>query len=246
MRGSGGDAGMSLTRVAAERIREAIVSGRLAFGEPLSEAQLAAAFGMSKAPVRAALIELREKGLVTIAPQAGTLVCAPTAEDIARLSSFRCLIETDAMRRALIRRRGELLAALNAAVDRMAQARERGSGTDYIAADTAYHQAFIELSDNRYLGQAYDLVSGIVEALRVRLFNAGHTFRQQSFADHVEILRALQQPDIGAAARIIDDHIMRTVQLIQAVPTVPPKGRRSVRTAEEYRDLFRADAGRAP
>ena len=238
---------MSLTRVAAARIREAIVSGRLEFGEPLSEAQLAAAFGMSKAPVRAALIELREKGLVTIAPQAGTLVCSPSVEDIVKLSSFRCLIETDAMRRALTHHRDALLAALDAAVERMARARERGSGAEYIAADTAYHQAFIALSENHYLGQAYDLVSGIVEALRVRLFNAGHTFRQQSFADHVEILRALRHRDIAEAARIIDDHIMRTRKLVETVPAAaPPKGRRSARTQQQYQELFRAAAGSAP
>lgn len=237
---------MSLTKEATMRIREAIVSGRLAFGEPLSEVQLAAAFGMSKAPVRAALIELREKGLVTIAPQAGTLVCSPTAEDITELSSFRCLIETEAMRRALSLHPDELFARLNDAVGQMAQARKHGSSTAYITADTAYHQAFIVLSDNRYLGHAYDLISGIVEALRVRLFNAGQMYRQQSFADHVEILRALRRHDIDAAVHIIDDHVMRTVQLVQTVaPASPPKGWRSVRTSQEYQDLFRAEANRA-
>lgn len=237
---------MSLTREAATRIRDAIVSGRLAFGEPLSEAQLAAAFGMSKAPVRAALIELRQKGLVTIAPQAGTLVCSPTADDIARLSSFRCLIETDAMRRALNLQAEALLAMLADAVERMAQARERGNGAAYIAADTAYHQAFLTLCDNHYLSQAYDLISGIVEALRVRLFNAAQSFRERSFADHVEILHALRTGEIEAAARIIDDHIMRTVQLVCTdAPAAAPKPRRSIRTSREYQELFRAESARA-
>jgi DNA-binding GntR family transcriptional regulator len=48
---------VSLTRDAFERIREAIVSGALEFGEPLSETQIAKALGMSKAPVRAAFME---------------------------------------------------------------------------------------------------------------------------------------------------------------------------------------------
>ena len=63
---------MSLTREAFERIREAIVSGALEFGEPLSETQIAKALGMSKAPVRAAFMELRDKGMVNIVPQSGT------------------------------------------------------------------------------------------------------------------------------------------------------------------------------
>jgi DNA-binding GntR family transcriptional regulator len=51
---------MSLTTDAFERVRDAIVSGGLDLGEPLSETQIAKALSMSKAPVRAAFIELRD------------------------------------------------------------------------------------------------------------------------------------------------------------------------------------------
>jgi DNA-binding GntR family transcriptional regulator len=234
---------VSLTRKAATQIRDAIVSGRLAFGEPLSEAQLAAALGMSKAPVRGALIELREKGLVTIAPQAGTYVCAPTSEDISKLSGFRCLLETDAMRRALAREPDKLLRVLATAIAQMAAARKKRSAPDYIAADTDFHLAFITLSGNRYLEQAYALISGIAEALRVRLFNAGQSFRQQSFKEHVEILAALRKSDTAGAARILKRHIMRTVELKGAVPVPALNARRSTRGAEDYRALFRTAEG---
>jgi len=236
---------VSLTRDATTRIRDAIVSGRLGFGEALSESQLAAALGMSKAPVRAALIELREKGLVTIAPQAGSFVCSPSADDIIRLSSFRCLIETEGMQCALREHADLMVSELATAVGRMAASRKSQDGSGYIAADTAYHFTFIKLSDNRFLEQAYDLVSGIVEALRVRLFNAGQSFRQKSFADHVAILKCLQSADFPTAARILNDHIMRTRQLLEVVPSPqPPKSRRVNKTHEQYRELFRTDAKR--
>ena len=229
---------MSLTRKAANQIRDAIVSGRLAFGEPLSEAQLAAALGMSKAPVRGALIELREKGLVTIAPQAGTYVCAPTSEDIYNLSGFRCLLETDAMRHAFARDPDRLLRALAENVAHMAAARKDRSAAAYVAADTEFHLAFVVCSDNRYLERAYSLISGISEALRSRLFNAGQSFRQQSFKEHIEILAALHKGDIATAAQILKRHIMRTVQLEGVVPAPPASGRRSTRRAEDYPALF--------
>jgi DNA-binding GntR family transcriptional regulator len=236
---------VSLTRKAATQIRDAIVSGRLAFGEPLSEAQLAAALDMSKAPVRGALIELREKGLVTIAPQAGTYVVAPTSEDIRKLSGFRCLIETDAMRHALARQPEKLLGVLATTISRMATARKTRSAPDYIVADTEFHLAFIILSGNRYLDQAYSLISGVAEALRVRLFNASQSFRQQSFKEHVEILAALRKGDTTAAARILKRHIMRTVELEGAVPVPPANGRRSTRSAEDYQALFLKPADKA-
>jgi len=92
---------MSLTREAFERIRDAIVSGGLEFGEPLSETQIAKALGMTKAPVRAAFMELRDKGLVTIIPQSGTYVLSPSAEDVRPLSHFRAVLENEAVREAI-------------------------------------------------------------------------------------------------------------------------------------------------
>ena len=71
---------MSLSKLAFTRIRDAIVSGDLAFGERLSEVQIAEALEMSKAPVRTAFLELRDRRLVTIVPQAGTqmaVTCPP-------------------------------------------------------------------------------------------------------------------------------------------------------------------------
>jgi DNA-binding GntR family transcriptional regulator len=229
---------VSLTRKAANRIRDAIVSGRLAFGEPLSEAQLAAALGMSKAPVRSALIELREKGLVTIAPQAGTYVCAPTSEDIHHLSGFRCLLETDAMCHALARDPDRLLRVLAANIAQMDAARKDRNVAGYIAADTEFHLAFVTFSGNRYLEHAYSMISGLSEALRARLFNAGQSFRKQSFKEHVEILASLRTGDTATAAQTLKRHIMRTVRLGDAIPVTAARGRRSTRRAEDYPALF--------
>ena len=58
----------------------AIVTGKFEFGERLSEEQIARALGMSKAPVRAAFTDLRDMGLVSIVPQAGTYVIHANAQ----------------------------------------------------------------------------------------------------------------------------------------------------------------------
>src|SRR5580765_2602781 len=62
----------SLTDMAIESIRSSIVEGRLSLGEHLSEAALALSLGISKTPVREALLQLRGEGLVEIHPQRGT------------------------------------------------------------------------------------------------------------------------------------------------------------------------------
>jgi DNA-binding GntR family transcriptional regulator len=149
------------------------------------------------------------------------------------------------MRHALAREPDRLLRELAATIAQMAAARKNRSAPDYIVADTAFHLAFITLSGNRYLEQAYSLISGIAEALRFRLFNAGQSFRQQSFKEHVEILASLREGDTTAAARILKRHIMRTVEVEGAVPVPSASGRRSTRGAEDYKALFPKAADKA-
>ena len=87
----------SLTDLAVERIRAAIVEDRLAFGEQLSEAALAVNLGISKTPVREALLRLKMDGLVEIQPQRGTFVFTLDADEVEELTAFREIIETEAL-----------------------------------------------------------------------------------------------------------------------------------------------------
>ena len=64
----------TLKEIAADRIREAIVQGRMKLGEPLSENYLAETLQVSKTPIREALSLLNMEGLVNIVPQKGTFV----------------------------------------------------------------------------------------------------------------------------------------------------------------------------
>ena len=80
---------MSLTEKAYQRIRGAIVQGDLAFGEQLSETQIGKVLGMSKAPVRAAFIRLKDKGLVTMIAHPATLECRIDASEPEQLERLK-------------------------------------------------------------------------------------------------------------------------------------------------------------
>ncbi|HEV7479345.1 MAG TPA: GntR family transcriptional regulator, partial [Roseiarcus sp.] len=187
---------MSLTREAFERISEAIVSGALEFGEPLSETQIAKALGMSKAPVRAAFMELRDKGMVNIVPQSGTYVLSLTEEDVRMLSSFRALLEDEAVRVANKRNGPRLWVRLDEAIARMRRAVAIKDWDAYRKSDSAFHHAFLEESENRYLLNAYHLGAPALEALRVRLQSGLNNFRERSFNEHIEIARLLRAREV--------------------------------------------------
>src|SRR2546426_12550534 len=88
---------------ATELIREAIVDGRLAPGQRLKEEELARELGISRTPVREALLVLQSEGLVAAEPNRGATVRAHDAADLDDLHQLRALLEGYAARRAATR-----------------------------------------------------------------------------------------------------------------------------------------------
>jgi DNA-binding GntR family transcriptional regulator len=241
---------MSLTREAFERIRDAIVSGGLEFGEHLSETQIANALGMSKAPVRAAFMELKDKGLVTIVPQSGTYVFSPTPEDVRTLSHLRALLENEAVREAMKHQPSRLLTKLDEAIAQMKGARAMKDWDVYRKADSRFHLAFLEECDNRYLMNAYHLGAAALEALRVRLQRGQNNFREQSFNEHIDMAKLLRAGKIDDACAILRSHILIINDSLHTFPLDPQKTvRKGQSPARDYAEVFshprRRDGGPA-
>ena len=95
--------GATLAVQLADRLREAVMRGDFTLGEALSELKLAAAFGVSRTPVREALTTLQREGLIDIRPQSGSFVFLPSEEDVAELAEFRSMVEVQALRLACAR-----------------------------------------------------------------------------------------------------------------------------------------------
>ncbi len=199
---------MSMTTEAFERIRDAIVTGGLEFGEPLSETQIARALGMSKAPVRAAFIALRDKGLVTVVPQSGTYVFSPTTDDVRTMSHFRALLENEALHESIRLRPKRVERRLREAIEAMRKAIKTEDWDAYRRFDSAFHFAFLEESGNRYVENAYLLTSTALEALRVRLQRGEGGFRARSFQEHIAIAGHLDAGELDSAARLLREHIL--------------------------------------
>jgi DNA-binding GntR family transcriptional regulator len=230
---------MSLTREAFERIRDAIVSGALEFGEHLSETQIANALGISKAPVRAAFMELKDKGLVNIVPQSGTYVFSPTPEDVRMLSHLRALLEEEAVRQAMKLQPGPLFVKLDEAIARMKRARETKNWEIYRKADSSFHFSILEESGNRYLLNAYHVGAAALEALRVRLQSGRNNFRQQSFDEHIEMAKLLRAGKIDDACKILRRHILIINDSLNTFPLNPETGaRKGLSSSRDYAEVF--------
>lgn len=197
----------SLTVIAAERIRLQIIEGRYKFGAFLSESVLAKNLGISKTPVREALLHLQQEGLVHVVPHSGTYVFNPSTEEIAQLCETRLLLETATMRLSMERDAPEFLKNLERLVARMKAAERQNDAETYRVNDALFHLAFLAHSGNTYLQQCYRLIDHKISALRTHLAAPMPELMQESLDEHVQIYEALAKGDVKKAESVLKRHI---------------------------------------
>ncbi|MBT9332966.1 GntR family transcriptional regulator [Paracidobacterium acidisoli] len=137
-----------------QKLRETILSGRYKPGDRLNESLIAREFKISRIPVREALLQLQESGLVTNRKRKGMFVTLLSEEDTQKINSVRLVLETEALKLARRRMTPETAAALTALVDKM----EGWDGTlsEAAALDLEFHRTIWEASGNAYLAKVLD------------------------------------------------------------------------------------------
>lgn len=199
----------SLKELVVEEMRTRIIDGRLSLGAGLSENTLAAELGISKTPVREALLQLKLEGLVEVQPQRGTYVFRLAADQVEAISELREVLEVAAVAAALarnpdllVRRMGQILEAMRAAYD-------ADDTVAYRTLDGEYHEAIIDLCGNPYIHSAYSLISFRIQALRSRLSHEA-LLNKLSIRDHREMLRLVKARDVAALQALLRAHINQT------------------------------------
>jgi DNA-binding GntR family transcriptional regulator len=201
----------SLTAMAVDALRRAIVSGDLGLGEQLSEGALARMLGISKTPVREALQQLRSEGLVRIIPQTGSFVFTMSAHEVSELCELRMTLEEAALYFAIQRNRKPFVNALKRIVADMQRAQAGGDIRTYLALDTEYHAQFFAFCGNSYMADAYSLIVGKVAALRTHLAaRPSHT--KKSMIEHRAIAEAIEAGADDSLRAILHRHIGRTTK----------------------------------
>jgi DNA-binding GntR family transcriptional regulator len=199
----------SLTEMVADEVRARIIDGRIGLGAGLSENSLAAELGISKTPVREALLQLKQEGLVQVQPQRGTYVFRLEAEQVAMISELRDVLEVAAIEAAVTRNAGKLAARLTELYAAMHEAYDADDRIAYRKLDGEFHEAIIDLCGNDYIRNAYRQISFCVAALRSRLSNEAQ-LNKLSLADHKEILRLVKEGDAASLKTLLRTHIDQT------------------------------------
>ena len=198
---------MSHAQRLRQRIEDEIVSGDLALGSRLDENQLAARFGVSRTPIREALLQLAVTGLVQTKPRRGAIVSAP--EPHLLLAMFETMAEIEAACGRLAARRlvAEDAAALRAALEGCRTALATEDAEAYYAENYVFHTVVYRASRNTFLAeQALSLHRRLAPYRRLQL-----RVRQrlpQSLAEHEAIVGAIIAGDEIGAAEALRSHVI--------------------------------------
>ena len=201
---SGGqNADRNLNDIAYRTIKDDIISCALQPGEDISEGVLAARYRLGKAPIRSAMVRLRQEGLVVSRGRQGNAVSAVTLRDVQEVFQLRLVLEVTAVRLAAGKVNARRLRSLNEAAHAAWSPGDEASESTYLRANRDLHRYVAESSGNQRLAA---LVVALMEQherivrLGLALQNREHEFHHF----HDDLVDALIEGDGDRAARLTE------------------------------------------
>ena len=191
-----------------EILRKKVIDSELSPGSQLLEQELAIMLGVSRTPVREALVRLQNEGLVEIIPRHGVRIVPMSISDMEAI--YQVLISLEPMAAELIARRGaspEQIAQLEQVCLHMKQCLDRNEMEAWAQADEAFHLTIIRLSGNKRLA---DIVTNCWDQVhRARCFTLKlrpHPQPLKSIMEHHAVIAAIRRGDGKAANEIYRAH----------------------------------------
>ena len=193
------------TRIYAD-LRAELVSLERLPGEPISEAELAKAYGFSRTPVREAVRKLADEGLIEIFPQSGTFAARIPLEALPETIVIRKALEETSARLAAERARRSHIIALFALLERQREASRAGDRNAFHLADEAFHGAIAEAAGYRGIWTLVEQVKVHVDRYR-RLTLPQEGRMARAIREHAAIATAIESGDGARAARAMGNHL---------------------------------------
>ena len=214
---SAGPAGASLVDAAHEQIRRRILDNVWPPGHRALEQEVALALGMSRTPVREALVRLQSEGLVEVVPRHGMRVLPVSPVDMREI--YEVLTALECMAAELLGRRRPSDAELQPLL-RASEAMDRALGDDdldaWASADEQFHRQLLELAGNRHLQAT--VMNHWDRAHRARMFSLRLRPKPvNSTREHMQLVERLRAGDGEGAAAVNRAHRERASRELLAI-----------------------------
>ncbi|HEX3468684.1 MAG TPA: GntR family transcriptional regulator [Candidatus Elarobacter sp.] len=210
---------LSISARVYEAIREAITATNLYEMETadlrLDERELAARLGVSRTPIREALVRLEHEGLVDSVPRRGYYIARKSKAELLEIIAVWAALEGMAARLVALSCSDEKIATLRAIFATFDGERLAAKLDEYSEANLRFHQRMIELSGNETLRRTADGIMVHMRAIRHRTIGEDHRF-ERSIVDHTHIIEALERRDAETAERLVRDHALALAAHVEA------------------------------
>jgi DNA-binding GntR family transcriptional regulator len=211
------EADESLVDEIAANIRARIMNGEFAIGTPLRQAALAEEFGVSRTPIREALRQLQNGGLIEVLPNRGAVIRVPTPWEVREAYEVRAELEGMAARRAAERITRAQLRTLSEGNDVLRRALEEAGSLDTQAANDSFHTTICAAAGNEWLTAMVARINESFPRNVSSLALAGNErHRQENVAEHDEIIAAFEAGDAPRAREAMHAHILSAGEYLAA------------------------------
>jgi DNA-binding GntR family transcriptional regulator len=209
----------------ADALRLEIHDGALPPGSPLRQEELARRFGVSRLPIRDALIRLESEGLVTVYPNRGAFVVQLSPAEVREIYELRLLIEGDVLERAVPLMTSSDLAT----IDRALAATAAGAGAPgWEALDRAFHLALYAPANRPRQLNIISALRGAVDR-NWKPYSELPAHMAEWLRDHEDIVVAARAGDARGARDLLVDHLQRAESFVLA--------RMQIRTSKRSHDV---------
>ncbi len=185
------------------KLRDWILEGTLAPGKQLRDKELAEQLGVSRTPIREALLRLEDEGLVQTKPNRSTLVSSIDFHNAFHLYSIVWTLERLALSQAFGSITDEHIQMMTEANERFLQKMKIRDRLAAVEADTDFHSVYVKLSQNTELEK-------IITELKTKLKRLDLYYFEKiknaalSYEEHQQIIEALKQKDLSQAIKAVE------------------------------------------
>ena len=203
-------------------LRIELVSLQRRPGEPISEAQIALSYGVSRTPVREAILKLSDEGLLEIYPQSGIFVSRIPIAALPEAIIIRKALEETTARLAAERATSSQVLALRSVLERQREANAAGDSDSFHQADEVFHATIADVAGYPGIWKYIQQVKVHVDRYR-RLTLPQHGRITKVIAEHEAVLIAIEAHQPADARRAMEIHLESLLDNISATRHINPE-----------------------
>ena len=203
----------SLAKMAYEAIRKSILSGQWKIGELYNEKAIAADLGISRTPVREALLELASQDLIIFLPRRGLMVNRFTRRDVDEIFELRKAIELAAVEKITVTSPPFDLFEIEGALLSQRKAVKQKDYLAFMEADRLFHTSVSELTSNRRLIAILDNIRDMIHVMGAKAL-ALEGRAVEVIKEHQTILEAVKKGNLAEARRAMAYHLDQSKEAV--------------------------------